>query len=154
MVFDYRTQNGEPDVASATEQRDESPADETPDEAASSPEAVASSPEPIESETPKEKKAPVRLITAGVTIQVLNGTNDPAAGEAMAAELTGLGFQVVTVETTSKPYKETTVYWSFPDAAKAAEALAAKRDWIADEKPANLADTVSLHVVVGSDFLD
>ena len=87
-------------------------------------------------------------------IQVLNGTNDPAAGEAMAAELTRLGFQVVTVESTSKPYKETTVYWSFPDATKAAEALAAKRDWVADEKPGNLADTVSLHVVVGSDFLD
>ena len=72
----------------------------------------------------------------------------------MSEALTGLGFQVVTVESTSKPYKETTVYWSFPDATKAAEALAAKRRWIADEKPANLADTVSLHVVVGQDFLD
>jgi hypothetical protein len=106
-----------------------------------------------ETEPPKKRKR-VRLITEGITIQVLNGTADPEAGTAMADELTKLGFQVVTVESTSKPYTETTVYWSVPDATKAAEALADKREWVADEKPANLADTVSLHVVVGRDFLD
>ena len=71
----------------------------------------------------------------------------------MATELTELGFQVVTVESTSKPYKETKVYWSFPDAERAGEALASKRRWLVDEKPDNLADSVSLHVVVGTDFL-
>jgi hypothetical protein len=109
-------------------------------------------PEPVESPTPKPtKNKNVRLITNGVTVQVLNGTESPEAGEAMAARLSGLGFAVITVESSSKKYKTTTVYWSFPRAQKAAEALAQRFGWIADEKPKNLADTVSFHVVVGRD---
>ena len=69
----------------------------------------------------------------------------------MAARLSGLGFAIVTIETSSKKYKTTTVYWSFPRARKAAEALAQRFGWEVDEKPGNLADTVSFHVVVGRD---
>src|SRR5688500_16599427 len=155
MIFDYRDRTGEPPARAATS------VDEPPETDPEITQSVSPEEDPTPSASPSEtepardpkKKKRVRLITEGVTIQVLNGSNDPAAGEAMEQELTELGFQVVAVESTSKAYQGTTVFWCFPDAMKAGEALAEKRDWVADEKPANLADTVSLHVVVGQDFL-
>lgn len=155
MVFDFRGRTGEPEVAAAHMGTDQPDRSVEPEATASEEPTATPSAEPSPSESERAKpRPPVRLVTEGVTIQVLNGTNDPEAGNAMADELTKLGFQVVTVEATSKPYKATTVYWSFPDATKAGEALAAKRGWEVDQKPGNLADTVHLHVVVGSDFLD
>ena len=116
------------------------------------PASPVETPEPVESRTPKPtKRKNVRLITEGVTVQVLSDPDTPEAGEAMAARLADLGYTIVTVESLSKKYKTTTVYWSFPQAQKAAEALAQKFGWNVDEKPRNLADTVSFHVVVGRD---
>lgn len=69
----------------------------------------------------------------------------------MAVRLGREGFEIVAVEFTSTPYKETTVFWSYPDARKAGEALASHFGWLVEEKPGNLADTVALHVVVGRD---
>ena len=94
-----------------------------------------------------------KLITKGITIQVLNGTSAPDAGDAMAARLTSLGFDIVAVEPSSKAYADTTVFWSHTSARAAATALAARFGWTAAPKPANLADTVDLHVVVGADEL-
>jgi hypothetical protein len=43
------------------------------------------------------------------------------------------------------------VFWSFPSAREAAERLAARFGWLAQEKPSNLSSQVDIHVVVGSD---
>jgi hypothetical protein len=93
------------------------------------------------------------LITEGITIQILNGTSSALAGTDMSNELSGLGFDVVVVNEASKAYPLTTVFWSADPAREAAEALAARFDWVAEEKPSNLTDSVSLHVVVGEDYL-
>lgn len=99
----------------------------------------------------KEKSKKPKLLTDGVSVQVLNGTSDPGAPQTLADRLSGLGYSVVAVEESSRPYRRTTVFWSTPASQDAAEALAARFDWIAEPKPANLAATVSLHVVVGDD---
>jgi hypothetical protein len=149
-------------VAQASEDAGEPAAGREPDDPAEAespselvetptPEGSATEEQTEEDDEPRRDRS-VHLITEGVSVQVLNGTNDPAAGEAMAERLTRLGYQVVTVESTSKPYKETTVYWSFPDAERAGRALGTRFRWASDLKPGNLADTVSLHVVVGRDF--
>ena len=107
----------------------------------------ASKPKPEKSQDPKD----VALITEGINIQVLNGTTDTAADDALADTLTGLGFTVEAIEDSSKAYPRTTVFWSYPEAQEAAEALAARMGWLAQPKPENLSDTVALHVVVGTD---
>lgn len=132
---------------------EESPSPMESSEPEESVEPAEETPTPDEATpTPEEKtpKLPKKLITEGISVQVLNGTDDPEAGTAMSEKLAALGYQIVALETSTE-YKETTVFWSFPDAKRAAKALAAKFGWAVDEKPGNLADTVSLHVVVGKD---
>ena len=68
----------------------------------------------------------------------------------MADRLTHLGFKVRAINP-SVSYARTTVYWSYPAAAPAARALAARFGWDVGPKPANLSPTVSIHVVVGAD---
>jgi len=116
-------------------------------------EIVVASPEPTEEPSPEptDEDEPQPLITEGITIQVLNGSQDPAADDAMADRLEGLGFEIVAVEASSATYERTTVFWSYPEARDAAERLADRFGWVADEKPGNLSDTVALHVVVGRD---
>ena len=122
-------------------------------------EIVVATPEPAESKTPKPKptksKEPkqVALITEGINIQVLNGTSDTSVDDAVADTLTGLGFRIEAIDDSSRAYTQTTVFWSYPEAQKAAEALAARMDWVAQPKPENLSATVALHVVVGQDEL-
>lgn len=94
-----------------------------------------------------------KLITEGISIQVLNGTADPAAADAMAERLTELGFTVVAVEESSERYPQTTVFWSTDASQDAATALAESAGWVAEAKPGNLSPEVSLHVVVGADEL-
>ena len=115
-------------------------------------------PEPVETSEPpatrkpkRDKQEDVKLITEGVTIQVLNGTMNSGAAQAVADRLSGLGFSIVAVEESSRAYSETTVFWSTDASREAAEALAERMGWLAEPKPANLADTVSFHVVVGAD---
>lgn len=108
-------------------------------------------PEPTGTPTTRSPEDDVKLITEGVSVQVLNGTADAGAGQAMADRLTDLGYTVVTVEESSRPYPQTTVFWSTDAYREAATALAERHGWMAEAKPANLADTVSLHVVVGAD---
>ncbi len=71
----------------------------------------------------------------------------------MADRLASLGYQVVAVQGASKQYPITTVFWSTPESQAAAEALATRFEWVAQEKPANLSDSVSFHVVIGNDEL-
>ena len=111
-------------------------------------------PSPTGSPTPAHKrhlKPP--LITDGITVQVLDATSDPAAGQDMATRLDHLGFQIAVVGPSSAPYSHTTVFWAYPSAKPAAKALAARFDWIAAPKPADLSPQVALHVVVGADAL-
>ena len=117
-------------------------------------EIVVATPEPSNEPEPEatEKDEPDQpLITDNITIQVLNGTADTAVDDAMADRLEGLGFEIVAVEPSSVTYPRTTVFWSYPEAQEAAERLAARFDWVAEQKPSNLSDTVALHVVVGED---
>jgi hypothetical protein len=105
-----------------------------------------SEPEPVESETPKPE-----LITDGITVQVLNGTSDLDADDRMADKLASLGFTIEAIEGSSKSYPQTTVFWSYPESEDAARALAERFGWLVQPKPANLSDTVAVHVVVGAD---
>jgi hypothetical protein len=82
---------------------------------------------------------------------VLNGTSAADADDRMADRLAKLGYEVVAVESASKLYERTTVYWAVPSAQKAAEALAEHFGWVSAPKPDNLSTQVSLHVVVGAD---
>ncbi len=99
----------------------------------------------------KESADKVKLITEGISIQVLNGTADQAAAQALSEELGALGYAVVAVEESSRMYSETTVFWSMESSRAAAEALAERFGWVAEPKPANLSADVSLHVVAGAD---
>ena len=126
-------------------------------------EVETETPVPAETAEPKETKDPrpqrtkqpekddQDLITAGVTVQVLNGTGATDADDRMADRLSTLGFDVISVEGSSAQYPATTVFWSFPGSREAAERLAARFDWVAKEKPSNLSSTVDIHVVVGAD---
>lgn len=115
------------------------------------------SPVPTAKETkepePEETEAPERpeLITAGISVQVLNGTNAPEGDDLMADRLSRHGYEIIAVGGANKTYVRTTVFWSFPEAEKAARALADRFGWVADKKPDNLSSTVDLHVVVGQD---
>jgi len=106
---------------------------------------------PTATPTPTPTPQEIELITEGVSVQVLNATADDAAAQAMADRLDGLGYRIVAIEGSSRPYPKTTVFWSTEESRDAAVALAERHGWVADAKPGNLSDTVSIHVVVGAD---
>jgi hypothetical protein len=115
-------------------------------------------PSPTPARTPRPTKSPsqpteteVALITEGITVQVLNATTSTSADDVMADRLATLGFDVISVESASGSYARTTVFWSYPEASAAGEALARRFGWVVQEKPSNLSATVALHVVVGAD---
>jgi LytR cell envelope-related transcriptional attenuator len=91
------------------------------------------------------------LITEGMSVQVLNGTNVTGADQAMAGRLQELGYQVVNVVPASISYAETTVLWSYAESEEAAVRLAERFGWQVKPKPDNLSTQVALHVVVGAD---
>ena len=113
------------------------------------PPSPSPSPEPPQEDAAKDTK----LITEGVSVQVLNGTADAGASQALADKLAGLGFTIIAVEESSRMYPETTVFWSTDASRDAAVALATRFGWVSEPKPANLSDGVSVHVVVGADEL-
>ncbi|CAN5581656.1 hypothetical protein BH24ACT26_BH24ACT26_10190 [soil metagenome] len=137
-------------------------AEASPEPSPSSPSTPAKSPKPKPSPTPTAKKTKkptptpseeptAALITEGITVQVLNATTSPSADDAMAARLEGLGFGVVAIVPASRTYEATTVFWSSTGAQEAGEVLAERFGWLSAPKPANLSETVDLHVVVGLD---
>jgi hypothetical protein len=109
---------------------------------------------PPKPEPSKTESAPPGLITKGISVQVLNASGNPDADRAMSDRLEGLGFEIAAVVEASKPYDQTTVFWSSEDSRAAAEALAARFGWIVEPKPHNLSPDVSVHVVVGADEAD
>ena len=118
-------------------------------------EVAVATPTPVESETPEPDETrsdkPKPLITEGINVQVLNSTPDTSVDDAMADRLTGLGFTIEAIDDASRVYERTVVFWSYPEAEKAAKRLAARFGWDVETKPENLSDTVALHVVVGLD---
>lgn len=127
----------------------QSPREEPKEPASPSPSKEA---EPSASPSPEASPSTdVELITENMTVQILNGTSDPGADDAMANELSELGFDVVSVQEASISYEATTVFWSYAESQEAAEALAARFGWAVASKPDNLSTTVALHVVVGAD---
>jgi hypothetical protein len=135
--------NGKPSAALAGGRSPSPSARQTP-KASPSPTNPAKSPN-------KKPKPP--LITHGITVQVLDATSDPAAGQRVATRLAHLGFQIAVVGGASSSYDRTTVYWAYPSSKPAAKALAARFGWLAAPKPANLSPQVAIHVVVGADAL-
>ena len=127
--------------AEAPKSRSEPTAEATPVEPEESPE------EP--KEEPEEEEVP--LITDGITVQVLNGTNVSGADQTMADRLEELGYQVINVVPASITYEETTVLWSYAESEEAAARLAERYGWQVKPKPDNLSTQVALHVVVGTD---
>lgn len=125
-------------------------ADESP---RSSPTRSPAPPSPSLSPTPTNTQSPSasELITEGVSIQVLNGTMIAGAEQRVAGELGALGFHIAAVQEATERYEATTVFWSRPEWEPAAAALAARFGWEVAEKPVNLSDEVSIHVVVGAD---
>lgn len=128
----------------------------SPTETAEASPTESPTPAPTETREPKTeptkspKEQEVALITEGMNVQVLNGTNAPDADDRMADRLTRLGFRVEAVNPAiARPL--TTVFWSFPEAEEAARRLADRFGWVAEPKPDNLSATVALHVVVGAD---
>lgn len=105
-------------------------------------------PQPSKTKEPNEE-----LIVEGINIQILNSTSDTSVDDALADRLSALGFRIENLESASRAYPRTTVFWSYPEAQEAAERLAARFDWLAEPKPDNLSPTVALHVVVGTDEL-
>ena len=93
----------------------------------------------------------VPLITEGMTVQVLNGTNVPGADQTMADRLEELGFEVINVVPAAINYEETTVLWSYAESEEAAARLAERFGWQVKPKPDNLSTQVALHIVVGVD---
>lgn len=113
------------------------------------------SPTPDETKTPRPKRTrspePKPLITDGINVQVLNSTGDTSVDDAVADRLSGLGFRVEAIDDASRAYERTVVFWSYPEAEKAAKRLAARFGWDIGPKPENLSSSVALHVVVGAD---
>jgi cytoskeletal protein RodZ len=143
-------ESSEPPLASSTPEKSDPSASSKPAETAEpkDPKDKPGNDKP----KPEKSKEPEELITAEVTIQVLNGTSNPAADDQMADQLATLGFEVVAVAGSSKAYSATTVFYSFPEAQEAAERLAARHGWAVAAKPSNLSATVDIHVVVGDDY--
>lgn len=119
-------------------------------------ETEEASPSPEPSKSPSEgdgndEDAP-KLITEGVTVQVLNGTADAEADDRVAEQLEHLGYEIAAIN----PYlarPDTIVYFSSKESQKAAEALAAHFEWPVQPKPADLSSEVSIHIIVGADEL-
>ncbi|MFT4744741.1 MAG: hypothetical protein ACI9AD_000587 [Nitriliruptoraceae bacterium] len=95
-------------------------------------------------------------VTPGdVTIQVLDatGTGTKTAGNKVADQLRAAGYQVVVVNSASKVYTETTVFWSEGQEAAGRQVAAAFSfpDAMPTPVEVRLSNRVSLHVVVGTD---
>ena len=94
----------------------------------------------------------VELVADGISLQVLNGTDQPGLDDAWADKFEGLGFEIAAVN----PYtstKKTIVYWSSVDSQEAARLLGDRFGWSAQPKPEELSGEVDVHVFLGADEL-
>jgi hypothetical protein len=116
------------------------------------------SPRPTLEETPTEKPRPspsptrgTRLVTGGVSVQVLNGTGGIAgAAESMATRLQRRGYSIAAVGD-ALTVDRTVVYWTGVEDERGARALARRFGWAAGPAPETLSDVIDIHVIVGPD---
>ena len=133
---------GKQPVAGAS---DDPSAEATDDSSEGSP-----SPDPVPKK--EREKGGGELIIQGVSVQVLNGTDDVDADDRLAGELESLGFEIAAVNRYVKS-KKTVVYWSSGASQAAAEAIGDRFDWEVEPKPEELSSEVSVHILIGADQL-
>lgn len=110
--------------------------------------------------TPVMESTPTEVATTspstpgeGVSVQVLNGTDDQAAYDDVVQTLATLGYDVTQSGRARTDYAETTIFATAGQEA-AADALQAAdaRFTTIGENPGNLTATIDIHVVVGEDW--
>jgi hypothetical protein len=146
-------------AASATPAASAAPSDSMTMTPSMTPSATPSAtPTPSAAATAEASEAPIAAggVTPGdVTIQVLDatGTGTKTAGNKVADQLRAAGYQVIVVNSASKVYTETTVFWSEGQEAAGRQVAAAFGfpDAMPTPVEARLSNSVSLHVVVGTD---
>lgn len=102
----------------------------------------------IEATTP-----PAGQVGEGVSVQVLNGTDDQALFDDVVATLVELGYDVTEAGRARTDYDQTTIFATAGQEAQA-DALqqADPRFTVIGENPGNLTTELDIHVVVGSDW--
>ena len=146
-----------PAVASTPQDEPSEEPTENETEPSDSPEGVAPDGDEKDKDKKKKKKKEKKsddaeLIVDGISVQVLNGTQDTEVDDKWADELEGLGFEIAAVN----PYSDlggTTVYWSSVEAEDAARVLAEKFGWQSEPKPEELSSEVDIHLYLGDDEL-
>ena len=143
--------NGGAPVDPTPAETEETTEPEEIEEPTPSPEPSKSSADKDEDEDEANADKP-KLITDGVSVQVLNGTSDAEADDRVAEQLEHLGYDVIAVNPyLSRP--DTIVYFSSEESKKAAEALGAHFEWPVEPMPEDLSSEVDVHVIVGADEL-
>lgn len=115
---------------------------EQPSETGTAPSAPATSSEPA-----------VTMDPGTITIQVLDA--DPGAdapSKKVADDLAAAGYDIIASNRASREYTATTVFYTAGNEDAARQVAAAIGASEVDEKPANLSDSVKVHVVVGTDL--
>jgi hypothetical protein len=90
----------------------------------------------------------------GVTVQVLNGTNEDGLAAGTAQDLEQLGVEIISVGNAARTYPITTLFFRPSDSEPIAQALAETQFPGAKLEPAtnNLEPDVQVTVVLGEDF--
>jgi hypothetical protein len=141
----------EPAVTQAPVEGSSTPAAPTP--VAPSPAAPSSEPEPAPSPDPSPTPAAPTIDPGDVSVQVLDadGVLDGTPFDRVVATIADVGYRVVATNPASRTYEATTVFYTAGNETAARElAVVLGYDEVA-EKPDNLSDSVSLHIVVGAD---
>ena len=125
------------------------------------PKALTSTPPPTASlhptvsSTPSATPTPTPSATAtslaGITVNVLNGTQRPGLATALANKLKADGYTVKTIGNQTTHQTQTTIYYRAGSKA-AAEALLASHPELKRIAPAPTGQTVTLAVVIGDDY--
>lgn len=103
--------------------------------------------------TPTPTATTPSAVGAGVSVQVLNGTDDAALFDSAVQALTELGYDVTPAGRARQDYTQTTVFATAgQEAAAAALQAADPRFTVIGDNPGNLTATIDVHVVVGSDW--
>ena len=135
-----------------TDARTQTPGSATPsptDATVSPPATVAPTTSPGQAQSPA---APVSL--DGVTVQVLNGTNEDGLAASTAQTLEQLGVEILGVGNAARTYPITTLFFRPSDSQPIAEAIAQAQFPGAKLEPAtnNLEPDVQVTVVLGDDY--
>jgi len=116
---------------------------------------VTSSPTTVSPTSPGQAQSPAAPVSLeGVTVQVLNGTNEDGLAASTAQNLEQLGVKISGVGNAARTYPITTLFFRPSDSQPIAEALATAEFPGAKLEPAtnNLEPDVQVTVVLGEDY--